>query len=361
LRHMTHVDITHQRLLNQHIAQADLQTPAEVVRSLVAMQAQDYAGALWSVALRTPAATQTDVEQAIADKAIIRTWPMRGTLHFVAPEDIRWLLKLLGPRIIRSAAGRDRNLGLDDKVYARARKLVVAALEGGKVLTRNQLYDILTKGGVEPAGQRGIHILARFSQERLLCFGPHQEKQPTFVLLEEWVAPAQDLTEDEALAELAKRYFTSHGPATENDLARWAGLSLGGVRRGLEMVRSELAHELVDGQTYWMAPGTPVSPANNAQVYLLPGFDEYILGYKDRSLMLELEHSPKIVPGNNGMFMPTIVADGQVVGLWRRTIKKNHVAVVLQPFTTLTAAQLRAAAVQAKRYEAFLGKPVIVE
>ena len=356
---MTHQDIIRLRLYNQHIAKPLDGSPAAVVSSQLAMQAQDYAGALWSVGLRLPQATQADIERAIDNRQIVRTWPMRGTLHFLAADDIRWMLALLAPRVLAATASRRRNLKLDDTVFALAQRLITAALQGGKVLTRNQLLEELEKGGITTAGQRGIHILAHLSQQAVICFGPHQEKLPTFVLLDEWIPTSKKLTRDQALAELAQRFFTGHGPATIQDLSRWAGLTLRDARAGLEAASSQLASETVDGQVYWMAPA-PAAPHDPSAIYLLPGFDEYILGYKDRSLMLELEHSQKIVPGNNGVFMPTIVSDGQVIGTWKRLVKKDTVHITLLPFVKISPAQQAAAEVSASRYAAFTGKTPVV-
>src|SRR2546430_4221202 len=176
---MTKQEIANLRLCAQYIACSEETTPGELLSRLGAMQAQDYAGALWSIGLRLPGLTRAGVEQAIIDKQIVRTWPMRGTLHFVAAEDVRWMLKLLTPRIIAGAAGRHRQLELDESVFLGSRQLLTRALEGKKQLTRQTLFEILERGGISTAGQRGIHILQRLSQEQILCFRPHEGKQPT--------------------------------------------------------------------------------------------------------------------------------------------------------------------------------------
>lgn len=360
---MDHTAITHERLINQHIVPADQQSPTDVIRNLVALQAQDYPGALWSIGLRMPEATQSIIEKAIADRQIVRTWPMRGTLHFVLAEDIRWLLKLLTPRIVSGTAARRRNLELDDAVFAKAAQLVARALRGGQPMLRSELLGLLDANGIVTADQRGYHILFQLSMDGLICFGPHQGKQPTFVLLDEWIPVSRELTHEESLKELAERFFTGHGPATEVDLARWAGLPLGEVRKGLAAANDALANIEVGGSTYWHAKGTiPEKLFLEARqsAVLLPGFDEYVLAYKDRSLMLELVHSHKIVPGNNGMFMPTIVIGGQIVGTWKRTAKTSNVELRLQPFDNLSASQSAAIAAAAERYGAFLGKQVVI-
>ena len=292
-------DIARLRLAHQHIA-APGGTAAEVVASLVAMQAQDYLGALWSVGLRTAKATEATITQAIADREIIRTWPMRGTLHFVAAADVRWLLALLTPRIIASAAGRHRGLGLDEEVFARSRKLFIKALKGGRSLSRDTLYQVLEGGGISSGEQRGYHILWRLAQEGLICCASHLGKQPAFALLEEWV-PAHPLMDREAsLGTLALRYFNSHGPATLADFVWWSGLKISDARKALEMVSSKLVKE----GDYWMGAGSSSAKVTRS-AHLLPCFDEYLLGYTDRSTVLDPQHAAGIIAG--GMFLPTVV------------------------------------------------------
>lgn len=348
-------DIATRRLLAQHIATPSFEKPGDVVAWLGAAQAQDYLGALWAVGLRMRQATETAIEQAIAEKTIIRTWPMRGTLHFVATGDIRWMLKLMASRVMSSAAARHKQLELDDTTFARSRDIVVEALQGGKQLARPALLQVLEHAGISTAGQRGIHMLSFLAHEGLICFGAREGKQPTFVLLDEWVPPAKELERDEALAELARRYFTSHGPATVKDLVRWSGLTTRDVRSGIDMVGQELVSEEVDGQTYWMSPEAQAAGTVSPSLYLLPGFDEYVLGYGDRSAVLDPLHASKVVPGNNGMFMPTIISDGRVVGTWKRAVKKGGVVVTAYPFDTLTDAERVAFDQAADSYAAFLG------
>ncbi len=352
---MTPQDIAQYRLYNQQIAASQFNEPGQVVAWLGAMQAQDYPGAKWSIGLRLPAATEAGVEQAIAARSIVRTWPMRGTLHFVAAEDVRWLLQLLTPRVIAQTAGRYRQLELDEAAFARSKELFVQALQGGRQLTRDEMFTVLERAGVSPAGQRGYHILVRCAQDGLICFGPPQGKQQTFTLLDEWLPPAKKLGRDEALAELTRRYFTGHGPATIQDLAWWSGLTLTDARAGLEQVKGQLRQETVNGQTYWMSPDMPALTKDAPTVYLLPGFDEYLLGYTDRSAVLEAVHAPKIQPGSNGMFSPTIVIEGRVAGVWKRTLKKDTVTLNLSPFAPFSPAQRQAIGAAAERYRTFVG------
>ena len=354
---MTAFDIAHQRLGNQSIAPAALEKPGDMVKRLGAVQAQDYLGALWAIGLRVKAATEKTIGQAISDREIVRTWPMRGTLHFVAPQDVRWMLALLTPRIITNAARRHRQLELDAATFARSETLFTNALQSNKQLTRLEMMDVLEQGGISTNGQRGYHILGWAAQSGLICFGPRQGKQDTFVLLDEWLPGGKNLNREESLAELAKRYFTGHGPATIQDFMWWSGLPAADARAGLELAEAQLAFEELDGQIYWFSSSLPVPKVASPTSQLLPGFDEYLLGYKDRSAVLDPAHSKKVMPGG-GMFKPLLVINGRVVGTWKRTLHKTKVLVSLDPFEPLNSTQMKAVAAATESYGRFLGLPV---
>ena len=345
------------RLHNQQIEHPRLQHPGEVVAWLGAVQGQDYAGAKWSLGLRLPGSTDADIEQAIADKTIARTWAVRGTLPLVAAADIRWLVALVGPRLIKQTASRYRQLELDEATMARSNAVLVEALAGGKQLDRKELFAILEQNNISTQGQRGVHMLRRASLDSLIYQGVQRRNNPTFMLLDELQPKNTPLARDEALAELARRYYTSRGPATLHDFATWSGLPVGEARAGLEAVKSLLVQEIITGEQYWRSPSTPAVPASS--VHLLPGFDEYLLGYKDRSAVLDSQHAPRVSPGKNGIFYPTIVIDGRVVGLWKRSFNKGAVIVKPEPFdNTLTADEEHAFAAAAQRYGEFLEMPV---
>ncbi|MEZ4614778.1 MAG: winged helix DNA-binding domain-containing protein [Caldilineaceae bacterium] len=353
------MDIGLTRLANQRLIDRPFTEPAEVVAWLGAMQAQDYLGALWSIGLRmTPTPqppTEALIEQAITDRTIIRTWPMRGTLHFVAAADVRWLLQLLTPRQIKQAAGRYRQLELADRDFGQSQAVFARVLQGGSELTRDELLHALEEAGIATTGQRGYHMLGRAAQDGLICFGARSGKQQTFVLLDEWVPPTPPRDRDEALAELARRYFTSHGPATVHDLARWAGLTVTDARRGLAAIQGELQGETVDGQEYWLPPTLPAATSQAAPLYLLPGFDEFVLGYGDRGAILDPAYADRICPGGNGVFSPTVVIDGQIRGTWKRHLKRNTVTVEWTPFQSFSTEIGKALFTASQRYGNFLG------
>lgn len=352
---MTDVDVAQRRLLNQRIAGERFGSPEDVVRWMGAMQAQDYRQALWAIGSRMTTATVADVEAAIAERKIVQTWPMRGTLHFVAAEDAKWMLELLAPRRLAGDRSRRRQLELDEGTLTRSAQLIRDALQGGGQLTRSAIMRLLEGAGISPKGQRGYHILWYLAQTGFICLGPLQDKEQTFVLLDEWVPAPRRVGRDEALAELATRYFASHGPATVDDFATWAGLTLADARAGHAAARPGLRSEKRGAKEYWSAASTPDHESHDTSgMYLLAGFDEYLLGYKDRGDVLAPEHAGKVVPGGNGIFFPIIVIGGQVVGTWKRTLKRNGVAITLRPFSRLDVSQERLVAA-ARRYSDFLG------
>lgn len=344
-------DIARIRLASQQIGATRFDEPGALVAHMGALQAQDHASALWAIGLRVRGASLADVLAAIASRAVVRTWLLRGTLHVVAGADLRSMLALLGPRTIAAMAGRHRQLELDDQVFTACRKLLEKALRGTP-LARGVLFALLEANGIATAGQRGIHILWRLSQDGLLCFADHIGKQPAFALLDDWLPQsAPPLARDEALARLAVRYFTSHGPATVADFAYWSGLTLTDARRGLAGAHG-LEQRTADGTTWIMAPGAFDQAGDGRGVFLLPGFDEYLLGYKDRGAVLAPEYAERITPGGNGVFKPMIVSNGRIVGTWRRA----DAALAPEAFTTLSGAEKKALAAAGARYRSFCGE-----
>jgi hypothetical protein len=356
---MSHLDIVQHRLTKQQIASPSFEQPGEVVAWLGAVQAQDYRAALWALGLRLPNATEATIEQALADKTIVRTWPMRGTLHLVAAADVRWLVALMAPRVrmLLNNMVRYQRFDLDEATFAKSNEVLTKALQGDKQLTRPELAAILTQAGIGVEGLRLTFILQRVVADGLICFGARRGNQATFALLVEWIPATKPLTREESLAELAQRYFTSHGPATLADLGWWSGLTMAEVKAGLEMVKSELGQEVRGKQTYWFAPSVAPKQAATPCAYLLPAFDEYLVGYKDRSAVLNVLHTPQVIT-SNGILNPSIVIDGQIVGTWKRELKKTSVIIKLNSFTALGEAETQAIAVAATHYGRFLNKSV---
>ena len=316
-------NIAIQRLHNQQLEQTDLHTPAEVVSWLGAVQAQEYGPAKWSLGLRLPPeVTDADVEQAFADGLFLRTHVMRPTWHFVTPADIGWLLDLTAPRVNQANAYMYRRLELDDALFRRSNDAIARALEGGKHLTRAELASALAEAGIAAEGMRLGYLVHRADLDAIVCSGPRRGKQFTYALLDERAPQARRLERDEALAELTGRYFTSHGPATVDDFAWWSGLTKADVKAGLEMVAAQLVHEVIDGTSYWFPASVPPAPESSQQALLLPTYDEFVIGYTDRSAMFET--GQQLRPREDIAFDSMIVIEGQVAGCWRRTFRKGR-------------------------------------
>ncbi|MFA6504784.1 MAG: winged helix DNA-binding domain-containing protein [Treponemataceae bacterium] len=330
-----------------------------LVGALGAVQAQDYPGTLWALGLRAPGSTIAEVESAVEKARIVRTWPMRGTLHFVAASDLRWMTKLLTPRVIAGTKSRQAQLELDARQFAQSQEIMRRLLSGSRVLSREALLAGVEEEGISTAGGRGYHLLFRAAMEGVICVGPTRDKEQTFALLDDWVPAVVDRGHvgEQAVAELARRYFKSHGPATAKDFAGWTGLSMGETKRGIAAIRSDLESTNIDGIEYLWFPRDSAlrSETRTIRVDLLPGFDEFILGYKNRDAVLDPAYSQRICPGGNGVFASTIVINGFVRGTWKRTILKNRVKVALFPFQTLSAKELLCAEEAAAAYGSFLG------
>ena len=352
---MTTTQLIRYRLKAQRLVKPTFSKPGEVVEWMGAVQAQDYAGALWSVGQRMKKSVESGIEDAIVKKAIVRSWPMRGTLHFVAPKDIRWMLKYLTPRVFTRMAGILRTAGVDEKVLSRSTKLWIKALEGGNQLTRDDLYGILEKGKIQTSGTRGLHILNCIAQRGVICFGPRKGKQHTFVLLDEWLPSFPVPGREEALAELAKRYFTSHGPATVDDFMWWTGLTKLDAMAGIRSAGGMLREVKVESRSYWLSP--EAKPASSTKgFWLLPTYDEYGIAYKDRSEIISAADYAKV----GGPFTSAIVEDGKVIGLWRRTTQKESVRMEVKSFDKFTKEQRAGIESAGDRYANFVGKRVEV-
>jgi hypothetical protein len=356
---MPHPDIARMRLRNQRIAAARFERPEDVVAWLGAVQDQDYLGGVWGIALRTHDCDRGAVERAIAEKQIVRTWPMRYTLHFVPADDVRWMLALTAPRAIAKAAGRHRQLELDAATFKKARTLAERALAGGAPMPRPEFFAVLARAGIDPAGQRGAHIIGQLAHDGVICFGPREGAQQTLVLLDEWLPHARTLPRDEALAKIALRYFQSHGPATDRDLAWWTGLTLTECRSSIASVAHQLDALQLDDKEYWITrDGAPVSAEPARDVFLLPPWDEYLVGYTDRSHVLRHDHGAAWDPGNRGLATRPVIIDGTIAGTWRRTIENGRVTIAFDLFRALKRRERDAIHAEAERFGRFLGLPV---
>ena len=347
--------ITSLRLFNQHISGTPYTKPGELLSFMGGMQAQDYAQAKWAVGLRLPGTTDADIESAIAKKKIVRTWAMRGTLQFVAVKDYRWLHSLFAPMFLKTDGARNRQLELDAKIFSKANSLIVKALQKERLLTRNEIGDILKTSGIATDQNRLSHILHFATMSQLICFGPRREKEFSFVLLDDWIPSPKTLPRTKALGELAKRYFISRGPATLQDFIWWSGLSAADAKTSLETVSHLLVSESFNGKKYFLSNDVPDSEHLNGdpnRIFLLAGFDEYLISYADRSASLDPKFNSKAVY-NNGIFHPTIVMRGQIVGIWRPIVKGKSITMRSEYFTKMTTTQLKSVDEEFQKYILF--------
>jgi hypothetical protein len=351
-------DIASRRLHNQHLAGNPLERADDVVQWLCAVQAQDYGGAKWALAQRSAGLTDADIDKVFDSGRILRTHIMRPTWHFVSPADIRWMQALTHTRVDAVCAYYYRQLELDDGVFARSNALIHEALQGGRHLTRPELGKVLEDGGIQASGVRLAHLMLRAELDALVCSGPRRGKQFTYALIEERAPTARTLERAEALAELARRYFASHGPATVRDFVWWSGLTVADARAGLEMVQSCCAGEVVDGKTFWSAPSTAPVRLKNPTIHLLPNYDEQLIGFKDRAPTMHESVRGRVDSVIGALTAHIITSNGVVVGGWRRTIEKKSVTIRARLIVPLSDAEKTALQSAADDYGRFLGLPV---
>lgn len=338
------------RLANQGLAPTWHATPEAAVAWLGAVQAQDYVGAAWALALRVPGLALADVDAALADGRLLRTHVLRPTWHFVSPADIRWMLALTGPRVKALMRGYDARLDLDARVYARARTVFTRALAGGRSLTRPELAGALKVARIQAAGQRLAHLVMDAELAGVLCSGPKRGLQMTYALLDERAPAVKPIARDDALATLAQRYFQSHGPATVHDFAWWSGLTVGDARQAVVLGKVDTA----------VLTTPPASDRAAGRHYLLPNYDEYLIAYRDRGVAIDPERARNLGTFTSAEYPHQVVLHGRVAGSWRREIDRRGAGVRLQLYAAPATAERRALATAASRFGRFLGLPCTV-
>lgn len=360
-----------ERLTRQHLIAPALTDPAAVVRWQGAVQAQDFPGALWALALRSSSPVrEADVLAPFDAGTVIRTHVLRPTWHLVPAEDVRWMLALTAPRLQAASGARYAALGLDAKTRSRAAQTIARALEGGRHLSRHELGAALRRVRINTDEQRLIHLLYHAELEGLICSGPRIDKQLTYALLDERVDRTPALTREESLARLMQRYFTSHGPATLQDASWWAGLSVGDVRQGVALAGESLERRVIDDREYWCGadarPPNAVRPAAGRRapvVHLLPSFDEYTVAYRDRRALLHASTEPSSST-QSALLLQPVMLDGRHAGTWRRTLPSKASAPIradVQLLGKVTGPQSKALQAAATRYGAFLGREVSLQ
>jgi hypothetical protein len=348
-------DIVRRRLANQRLSRSSLRAPAEVVSWLGAMQSQDYPGAKWAIGLRAPV-TDDEVDRACDEGLIVRTHILRQTWHFVARDDIRWMLALSGPRVNAISAHYYRKMELDERTFTRSRNILERVLRDGTSLTRNEIGAALRRAGIVAAGIRLAFLTMRAELDAVICNGPRRGNQLTYALLEERVPPAKPIDRDAALAGLARRYFTSHGPATLKDYVWWSGLTVRDAKAGIDLAASSLVREDVGDFTYWSAGDRLPRPAAAPIAYLLPNYDEYLIAHKDRHLVVS-RGSGDGVTRIKDPFVHHLVVDGRLAGSWTRTMRDGSVAVECATYVTPDHGRRRAIDAAVARLGQFMKCP----
>ena len=325
---MKPADIVRLRLMNQGLKSPAFGSPVEVVRWFGAMQSQDLPASLYAIGLRMRNTTEALVEKSLADGSIVRSWPMRRTIHCMAAEDARWMIRMLAPRGIARGKPYYRAMNITDRDLARAGRLLESALARNTQLTRGELYERLNAEGIATktadVPMRGLHLLVHWAQAGLICLAARRGKQPTFALLEDWTPQPRNLSADDALAELASIYFRAHAPATVKDFAWWSGLTMGEAKRAAHLAGDLLCSATIDGVEYWLMRDAPEAPSDPLPLLLLPAFDEYTVAYADRSIAFDRSLLPTIGYG----LAPNILINGRIVGTWKRTVLAQRIVTV---------------------------------
>lgn len=312
------------RLLSQQLSNPKFLQPKELVSWMGAMQAQDYAMVKWAVGMRMKSPSLKMVEAALHKGEILRIHVMRPTWHLVAAEDIRWMLKLSAQRIkaANDSYAKGHGLKITAEGFGKSNDRLEKILCGNKSLTKQEIAEEFEHAGLPSDQYHMTRFLARAETESILCSGDYRGKSHTYALLEERVPPVPDLTKEEALARLARSYFRSHAPATLQDFIWWSGLPTTEARLAVYQIESELTAEECNNQTWYVHSSCRIRGNTSGNLHLVPPYDEYIVGYKDRTDVLPKEHYPKAFT-NNGLFYPVIAHEGQIVGNWDRTKKKK--------------------------------------
>ncbi len=349
-------DIALQRLYQQCLSHQTFDNPGDVVTWLGAVQAQEYQPSKWSLGLRIQNPSDALIEQAFTDGKILRTHVMRPTWHFVTPADIRWILELTAPRVHALNAYYYRQLELDDALFLRSNAIILKALQDRQYLTRAELGSALAEAGIVAQGVRLSYIMIRAELDAIVCSGTRRGKQFTYALLAERAPQSLILQRDEALAELTRRYYIGHGPATLRDFVWWSGLTVTDAKRGIEMTTSQLTHMEINEQTYWFSASTPLAAEPTRTAFLLPTFDEFLVGYAsfDQTRLGGHDPSKKM----DYYSYSTLVVGDRVAGAWKRIVKRGEVVIEIASFSEMDSIEWEAITAAAQRYGNFLKLPV---
>jgi len=348
-------DISILRFKNQQLAGSKFNTAKDIAGWMGALQAQDFKMSKWAFGIRLIDSKEATINKAIDSGEIIRTHLLRPTWHFASSKDVLWILELSTAQIKVSVKFRDKQLGLSETIFGKSNSVIEKSFRNGKHLTREELISQLIRANINVADNRASHLLLRAEMDRIICSGRLKDGKQTYTLLSEWVTKTKPFYRDEALKELAQRFFTSRGPATLQDFSWWSGLSSNDAKLALEFVKADLLSERIENQTYWFANSFVDMTLDKDEVFMLPAYDEFIICYKDRTASLSFLNQKKAV-SNNGIFYPTIVRKGQVIGTWKHISKKEKVALELNLFDRTEIEKDIDISRASAKYAKFIGK-----
>ncbi len=354
---MTLSDIAKIRLQNQHLINSKLKSPKEIVKLMGAMQAQDYSMAKWAVGIRLNGNTEREIVDSLNKGEILRTHLLRPTWHFVSSDDIYWILDLTAPRIKASMKSRHKNLGFTESIIKKSNKIIEKSFKKSKYLTRDEIKEEIEKNKIDTSGNRLSHLLMLAELDGIICSGPDRNNKITYALLQERVPNKIKLKKDEALEKLAKRYFTSHGPASIKDFAWWAGLTLSDSKKAVETNKAELNMKTINSETYYFKDSNINIIENKKSVHLLPAYDEFLISYANRSAALQDKHYKNTV-SSNGIFRPVILIDGQVFGLWKRNSIKDKIIIEFELYKSVSKIEKSLILKAADNFSSFTGKKI---
>ncbi len=347
--------IKHIRLTSHQLSQPQFDKPEDLVNWMGAVQAQDYNMAKWALGVRLNNSTLSEVQNALDEGRILRTHILRPTWHFISAEDIRWMLQLSGKRIRTAFQSYGKSKGFIYDNYIKSCFLLEKILRDCS-LTKQEVYEELIKSGFNADVDHMSCLLTVAETEGIICSGIDKNKKPTYALLEQRVAPAKELSKEEALALLAKKYFQSHSPASLNDFVWWSGLSITEAKKGIEAIKSELITDTFNGNEFYVHNlYQDIEPTKDI-LHFLPSCDEYLISYKSRTDVLDKEHYSKAF-NNYGIFQPVILYNGKVVGNWKKAIKKSQPEIDISVFDIKTKLNKKLISQAEKRYKEFLRLP----
>lgn len=348
-------DIARLRLINQQLNGSAFRTPAKLVDYFGTIQAQSLAQGKWALGRRLPGAHHSDIEQALIDRSIVRTWLFRGNMSFVTPADLPWIMDFIAPRVKSAISNRLDAVGLDQATLLTSHDIIFRSLKQQKLMSREDLLATVEEQGIATGAERGYLLLSTAALEKIIVCGPDQSNDTNFELYDNVIKPGRSLSDEEALAELTLRYFSSRGPALLSDFAWWAGLPLEEAKKGLKLVATQLSAVKSDGQLYFL-PAHMDRPETFDDVLLLPAFDEYLLSYLERSPVLDPRHAKDLMPKQNGIFMPMIVSRGEIIGTWTMEVQTEGLRLQTKAFRPFLEQEQAAIKQEAIRFIEFMSQ-----